>query len=384
MVGRSVTDGVLGYFGYPEAAEDDAEQAVRAGLAVIREVPSIDSRLRGRVGIATGLAIVGGPGVLGEPIEVASRLLALAAPDTLVISASCQRLTGGLFEYEPRPPPAGAFACSERTFRVIGEAPIESRFEALRQRGLTPLFGRAEELALLMCRWEQARSGAGKVILISGEPGIGKSRLIREFRARISEDEYSPLVCSCAPHRQHSAYHPFAEYLERAAGFQHADNDESRHEKLQALLQQSASAPGDTALLADLLSLKTAASIPDLAPRRRRERTIEVLSGHFVTTAKHRPALMVFEDAHWIDPTSREVLDGLVDRVADLPMLLIVTYRPEFVPPWSTRAHVTTVVLNALGRSAAAEMVEQIAGRRHVGGRLWSNRRSGRRGAPVH
>jgi class 3 adenylate cyclase len=192
MVARSVNDGVLGYFGYPEAAEDDAEQAVRAGLAVIREVPSVDDRLRARVGIATGLAIAGGPGVLGEPIEVASRLLALAAPDTLVISASCQRLTGGLFEYEPLP--AGGFTCSEHGFRVIGEAPVESRFEALHQCGLTPLFGRAEELTLLMRRWDQAGMGAGKVILISGEAGIGKSRIIREFGARVSEDECFPLV----------------------------------------------------------------------------------------------------------------------------------------------------------------------------------------------
>ncbi len=302
MVARSVNDGVLGYFGYPEAAEDDAEQAVRAGLAVLREVPSLDDRLRARVGIATGLAIVGGPGLLGEPMEVATRLLALAAPDTLVISGSCQRLTGGLFEYEPLP--AGGFTCSEHGFRVIGEAPVESRFEALRQCGLTPLFGRAEELTLLMRRWDQAGMGAGKVILISGEAGIGKSRMVREFRARVSEDECFPLVFSCAPHREHSAYYPFAEYLERAAGFGHADSDASRREKLRTLLQQSDTAPDDVALLADLLSLKTMASVPDLTPRRRRELTMEALVGYLVAATKHRAALMVFEDAHWIDPTS--------------------------------------------------------------------------------
>jgi predicted ATPase len=224
------------------------------------------------------------------------------------------------------------------------------------------LFGRAEELALLLRRWEQARSGSGKVILISGEPGIGKSRLTREFRGRISEDECSPLVFSCAPHRQHSAYYPIAEYLERAAGFRHTDNDTSRWEKLQTLLQRSGTIPDDIALLVDLLSLKTTASVPDLTPRRRRELTMEALVGPMVSAGKHRPALTVFEDVHWIDPTSREVLDRLIDRIADLPMLLIVTYRPEFVPPWSTWPHVTTVVLNALDRSAAADMVERIAG----------------------
>ncbi len=368
-VPRMLNDDVLAYFGYPDADEHDAERAVRAGLAVSRavagEIVARDASLHARIGIASGPVVIGDAGgdlplALGEAADLARELAARAGPDGVLISAGCRQLTRGLFEYGsqeggPREGRAGAF-------RVIGERAVESRFAALSEAGATPLVGREEELALLLRRWEQAREGSGRVVLMQGEAGIGKSRLVSALRARIAGMAHAPLVCSCAPHRQDSAYHPFTDYLERAAGSGRGDDDARRLRKLEALLRRNGADSEAITLIADLLSVKTTLPGLELTPRRRRERTAEALLGQLAAVAARLPVLLIFEDAHWIDPTSREVLDALVDRVAGLAVLLIVTFRPEFIPPWTSLAHASTIVLNGLDRCEAETMIGALGG----------------------
>jgi class 3 adenylate cyclase len=370
VTAKFMNDAVLAYFGYPRATEHDAERAIRTGLATIEAVAQLDSRLHCRIGLATGLVVLsnltsdtsGAPSVLGEAPDLAARLLALAAPDTVVISEGCHRLTRGVFDYKTLPLPGDGSGRSVPAFQVIGEAAIESRFEALHDRGLTPLVGREDELVLLTRRWQQAQGGAGKVVLIAGEPGFGKSRLVREFRCRLVEGTYTPLTCSCAPHRQDSAYFPFMDHLTRAAGFARSDGGAVRLGKLEALLQRTGLGLDAIGLFADLLSVPTGGPALNLSPRQRRARTEDALVGQVGAIAARQPVLLVFEDVHWIDPTSLDVLDALVDRVTGLPVLLLITYRLEFVPHWTSRAHATTIILNGFDRFEAAEMVEQIAG----------------------
>ena len=370
-VSRMLNDDVLAYFGYPEADEHDAEQAIRAGLAVSREVArevvGFDERLHTRIGIASGPVVIGDvggevgedvPAALGEAADLAEELVALAGPDAVVVSPGCQGLARGLFEYTAQAAPAGG----PRAFRVIGERAAESRFAALREADTTPLVGREEEIAVLLRRWEQAREGSGRVVLMAGEAGIGKSRLVSELRNRIADMPHAPFVCSCAPHRRDSAYHPFTDYLERVTGFGRGDDDARRFRKLEALLRRSAAGEEAITLIADLLSVKTMVPGVDLTPRRRRERTSEALIGQVVAVAARLPVLLILEDVHWIDPSSREVLDALIDRVVELPVLLIVTFRPEFAAPWASRAHASTIVLNGLDRREAETMIEQVGG----------------------
>jgi class 3 adenylate cyclase len=308
FVAKYMGDGALIYFGYPQAHEDDAERAVRAGLAVIEAVGRLPARedLRVRLGIATGLAVVGDligecaaqeRGVVGETPNLAARLQALAVPNTLVIAESTRRQIGGLFDLADLGPQALAgFAEPQPAWRVIGESGVLSRFEALRS-GETPLVGRDEEVELLLRRWQQAKSGEGRVVLISGEPGIGKSRLTAALSEHIGTEPHTRLRYFCSPHHQDSALYPFITQLERAAGFARDDTVEERLGKLRALLAPGVRDDDDIALLSELLSLPSSAADLNLSPQRKREKLFEALLSQLQAEAGRRPVLMVFEDA---------------------------------------------------------------------------------------
>src|SRR6516165_4192030 len=374
FVAKYMGDGVLIYFGYPQAHEDDAERAVRAGLAVIEAVGRLPAQedLRLRIGIATGLAVVGDligagaaqeRGVVGETPNLAARLQALAPPGTMVVADSTRRQLGALFEIEDLgPQPLAGFAEPQPAWRVVGESAILSRFEALRS-GTTPLVGRDEELDLLTRRWQQAKSGEGRVVLLSGEPGIGKSRLTAALSQHIETEPHTRIRYFCSPHDQDSALYPFIGQLERAAGFARDDTATMKLDKLEALLGDGAE-PGDLSLIAEMLSLAGSERFPplDLSPQRKKARTLAALLRQLQALARLQPVLMIFEDLHWIDPTSREVLDLTVEKIAGLPVLLVVTYRPEFQPPWVGGSQVTVIALNRLGRNEGATLVHRLAG----------------------
>jgi len=300
---------------------------LRAVLAVIEAVARLPARedLRVRLGIATGLAVVGDligegaaqeRGVVGETPNLAARLQALATPNTLVIGEATRRQIGELFDLEDLgPQKLAGFAEPQRAWRVLGESGEVSRFEALRS-GETPLVGRDEEIELLGRRWVQAKNGEGRVVLISGEPGIGKSRLTAALSAHIESEPHTRLRYFCSPHNQDSALYPFIAQFEHAAGFSGEDTADAKLGKLRALLAPGPRDDDDFALLSELLSLPSFGANLNLSLQRKREKLLAALLNQLEAEARHRPVLMVFEDAHWVDPTSREVLDLSVDRGA--------------------------------------------------------------------
>jgi class 3 adenylate cyclase/predicted ATPase len=379
FVAKYMGDGVLVYFGYPRAHEDDAERAVRAGLGVVDAVGRLDLKsveLQARVGIATGLVVVGdliGEGsaqeqsVVGETPNLAARLQALAAPDTVVIAAGTRRLVGALFECRD----LGAIevkgiAEPVPAWQVLRPSAVASRFEALRGSALTRLVGRDEEIDLLLRRWARAKAGDGQVVLVSGEPGIGKSRITAALAERLHAEPHIRLRYFCSPYYQDSALYPFIDQLGRASGFTRDDPPAAKLEKLATLLARAAPPEEDVALLADLMSLPASERhpLPNFSPQRKKEKTLEALIRQLEGLARRQPVVMVFEDAHWIDPTSRELLDLTVERVRSLPELLIVTFRPEFQPPWIGQPQVMMLALNRLDRRDRTTLVEQIAGAR--------------------
>jgi class 3 adenylate cyclase len=377
FVAKYMGDGILVYFGYPRAHEDDAERTIRAGLDVVDAVGRLDVKsvnLQARVGIATGLVVVGdliGEGsaqeqsVVGETPNLAARLQGLAEPDAVVIAAGTRRLVGDLFEYRDLGVvEVKGIAAPVPAWQVLRPSVVASRFEALRGSALTRLIGRDEEIDLLLRRWARAKVGDGQVVLISGEPGLGKSRIAAALEERLQAEPHLRLRYFCSPYHQDSALHPFIGQLGRAAGFTRDDMPAAKLEKLEALLARAAAPDEDVAFLADLLSVPASDRhpLPNLSPQRKKERTIEALMRQLEGLAARKPVVMVFEDAHWIDPTSRELLDLTIERVRSLPVLLIVTFRPEFQPPWTGQPQVSMLALNRLGRRDRTALVEQIAG----------------------
>ena len=378
FVAKYMGDGVLVFFGYPQAHEDDAERAVRAGLELIAAVGALKTHapLQTRIGIATGLVVVGdliGSGasqeqaIVGETPNLAARLQGLAEPNSVVIADSTRKLVGNLFEFED----LGAkdlkgIGGPAQAWAAIRLSSVESRFEAMHASGLTELVGREEELQLILRRWDKAKGGEGRVVLLSGEPGIGKSRLTAAVMERLAAEQHIPLRYYCSPQATASAFFPIIGHLQRAAGFLHDDTPQTKLNKLDALLAQTAAAKQDGALLAELLSLPNDGRYPavDLPPQQRRQKTLAALDAQLEGLSRRSPVLMVLEDAHWADPTSLEAFGRAVDWITRSRALLIVTYRPEFVPPWTGQPQVTSLTLSRLTKRDIGAMIERIAGNR--------------------
>jgi predicted ATPase/class 3 adenylate cyclase len=376
FVAKYMGDGVLVYFGYPQAHEDDAERAVRAGLELVAAVSGLKTHaaLQTRVGIATGLVIVGdliGSGaaqeqaVVGETPNLAARLQGIAEPDSVVIADDTRKLLGNLFELED----LGAKDLKGiiepvRAWVALRPSSVDSRFEGLHGSALTELVGRKEELELLLQRWSKAKSGRGQVVLLSGEAGIGKSRLTAALLERLASEPHTRLRYFCSPQHTDSAFFPIIRQMERAAAFTHTDTGPAKLDKLDGVLALASTSKHDVALFADLLSLPNDGRYPalELTPQERRQQTLEALTTQMQALSRQNPVVMIFEDVHWTDPTSLEAFGRAVDRLRILRVLLIVTFRPEFEPPWIGRPHVTALTLNRFGEREIAAMIDGVTG----------------------
>jgi predicted ATPase/class 3 adenylate cyclase len=386
FIARYMGDGMLVYFGYPQAHEDDAERAVRTALAIVRSMAELnagigarhDLMLAVRVGVATGPVVVGdivGEGaaeeaaVVGETPNLAARLQGVAEPNHVVIASTTRRLLGALFEYDnlgthelkgiAQPVPA---------WWVVCESDIDSRYEAKRVSGRLPLVGRQEEMGLLIRSWEAAKHGHGQVVLIQGEAGIGKSRLLEALREHVAGEDYLWAAVRCSPYHTNSTLYPVIERLKRAVGWKAEDGVEKKIEKLEASLQeQSLPLEEVMPLYAELLSLP----LPeqryeplDLNPKQKREATLDALAGWLLDVAERAPVLHVWEDLHWADPTTLELLGLYIEQSPTVSMLNVLTYRPQFVPPWTMHSHMTPITLNRLERPEVEALIEhQAAGK---------------------
>jgi len=405
-IAQYLGDGLLVYFGYPVAHEDDAARAVRAGLEIIRAVQRLvpsplavegqgegvvgattgsafrspdavagRSPLQVRIGIHTGVVVVGEMGggakreqlALGDTPNIAARVQGLAAPDSVVVSAATQRLVAGLFECQDLGPQTlKGISAPVSVYQVRGEGAAQSRFEAAVHKGLTPLVGRAEELALLGQRWEQAKAGEGQVVLLSGEPGIGKSRLVQELKERLAPEGATHIEFRCSSYHQNSALYPIIDYLQRRLQFTRDDPPETKLKKLEdarvGAVREPPLPPDTIPLLAALLSLPHPESYPPItvSPQKQKEKTHAALVAWLVEEAERQPVYNTWEDLHWADPSTLEVLTLVLDQVPTTRLLALLTFRPEFMPPWGNRSHLSQLTLSRLGRPHVETMVEQV------------------------
>ncbi|MCZ6860794.1 MAG: AAA family ATPase [Alphaproteobacteria bacterium] len=378
-VAKYLGDGVLAYFGWPRAYEDQAERAVRAGLDAVLAVNDVhvgDERaLEARVGIATGQVVVGdlvgesgrdAEAVTGETPNLAARLQGVAKPGQVVVGEATYRLVGQAFRLDDLGSlELKGFDDAVMAWAITGEVVAESRFEAAHGARLTRLVGREAELRLLLDRWELAAGGEGQAMLIAGEAGIGKSRLMQGLRDSVRDSVHIPIRYQCSPYHTNSALYPTIEQLERACGFAPDDAGEKKLDKLEALLREAGDdLASDVPLFAGLLSLPYEArhGALALAPQQIKERLLEALLTHLLRLAERSPVLFLFEDAHWIDPTSQELLERIIGRLQEARVLLIITHRPEWHSPFGGHNHVTSLQLNRLGKAQGAEIVRTIAG----------------------
>jgi class 3 adenylate cyclase len=371
-VAQYLGDGVMIYFGWPVAHEDDAQRAVRAGLEIVDVIASLEAAtaLEVRVGIATGLVVVGESGAeselaVGETPNVAARVQALADSGTVAIAQSTRHLVGGAFALEEM----GAQALkgigeAVTVWRVSGKVVSASRFESQATGSLTPFVGREHETGILLERWGQVKDGEGQVVLLSGEPGIGKSRMVQVLNERLSEEPLTRIRYQCSPYYTNSAFYPLITQIERASGFAREDTPEQKLDKLEATLAQgtddvAAQAP----FIAGILSLPLDRYPPlALPPQKQKELAIAAFADQVVGLAAQHPVLMIFEDAHWIDPTTLEAIGAVIERIEHAQVLLLITYRPEFEPPWSGHGHIATLALTRLSRRHGQAMVGKVTG----------------------
>lgn len=383
VIARYMGDGVLVYFGYPQAYEDDTEQAVHAGLGLVDAIPKLktefEAKLQVCVGIATGTVVVGDllmteqgvreHAVVGDTPNLAARLQTVAQPGTAVVCPNTRRMTEGYFEYHD----LGATALkgwSEPIYvwQALRPTGAKSRFEAQHQKKIMAPLGRDEEIDLLMRRWRSAKQGDGRAVLLTGEPGIGKSHIVLALGDMLKSEPHTTLTYYCSSHHTNSALFPYIGQLEFAAGFERNDSPAVKCAKLEALLDGDAEDGNTIALLGNLLSLPGDARhrLPEMSPQRQKEATLAALSGQLDRLAARQPVLMIFEDVHWIDPTSLELLAQTVERLPGLRALVLMTARPEFTPPWPGHAHVSTLPLTRLGRQDGAALVERVTGGKHL------------------
>jgi AAA ATPase domain/Adenylate and Guanylate cyclase catalytic domain len=356
-------------------------------VASVGDLKTTHAPLQIRVGIATGLVVVGHligsgeeqeRGIIGETPNLAARLQGIAEPNTVVIAEITRKLLGNLFDLQDlSAQDLKGIGSPVRAWAVLRPASIESRFEALHGSGLTELVGREEELELLLRRWSKAKTGEGQVVLISGEAGIGKSRLTATLLERLAIEPHTRLRYFCSPQHTDSALYPIIGQMERAAGLAHGDSAQVKLDKLGALLAQTSTSIQDMSLFADMLSVPNDGRYPalDMTSEQRRQKTLEALGSQMEALSRTEPVLMILEDAHWADPTSLEAFSRVVDHLRNLRVLLIVTFRPEFDPPWIGRPYVTALTLNRLAQRD-----------RNFGTSICGDRREPARatGAPLH
>jgi class 3 adenylate cyclase len=374
-------DGVLAYFGWPQAYEDQAERAVRSGLDAVAAMAGIEqengTQLRARVGIATGEVVIGdiigeasaqSEAVVGETPNLAARLQTVAEPDQVIIGATTHRLVGDLFDYRDLGPKfLKGIAKPVPVWQVLSARAAESRFEAAHAGKLTGLVGREHELGLLLERWMLAKGGEGQVVLLSGEAGIGKSRMVLALRDQLRDQPHYRLRYQCSPYHSNSAFYPVIQRLERAARFSAGDDSDAKLDKLEKLLELAADDIQAIApLFATLLSLpgEDRYGALDLTPQQRREQLVETMIEQLLALSRQRPVLFVLEDAHWIDPTTEYLLGEIMPLIADASVFMLITYRPNYAPPWASHAHLTSIVLNRLGREQGTAIVRAVGGAR--------------------
>jgi class 3 adenylate cyclase/tetratricopeptide (TPR) repeat protein len=381
-IARYVGDGLLVYFGYPKAHEDDAQRGVRAGLDIVEAIHDLETEITNpnvnlavRIGITTGLVVAGDIGsgerveekaIVGETPNLAARLQALAQPDTVVIGASTHRLVEGLFDCDN----LGSrhlkgISQAVTAYRVRAASGARSRFEAAARRGLTPLVGREEEINLLLKRWQQAKDGEGQTVLLSGEAGSGKSRIVRGFREHLGDEPHSGVLYYCSPYHQHSAFYPAIDQLGRGLRLDKHDTLNQKLDKLDTVLRKVGLPVTDFgAAFASFLSLPASKRYPPLTigPDDRKKRMLEAIIALINAMTSQQPVLMVVEDVQWIDPSTLELVSLLIDQLRSARFLVLVTFRPEFEPSWSDYAHVTALRLNRLSQKECARMVTKVIG----------------------
>jgi predicted ATPase/class 3 adenylate cyclase len=380
-VAKLLGDGVLAYFGWPHAYEDQAERAVRAGLAAARAVSNIelepDRKLQSRIGIATGRVVVGdligeavsdAEAVIGETPNLAARLQGAAAPNQIVVDGATHRLVGKVFLTSSIGPlNLKGFNTPVQVWNVTGEASVESRFEASRSDSPSDFVGREHELGLLLERWDLAKAGEGQIVLVSGEAGIGKSRLVQALRDAVEDQQHFRLRYQCSPHHVNSAFYPIIQRLTRAAGLSPSDTANIKLDKLESLLRMSRTGSGAAIpLFAALLTVPLDGRYdePELTPQQLREETIEALIQQVVALSQLRPVLYVVEDVHWIDPTTETLIGKTMAQTANAAVLMVITQRPEYMAPWKDQTHLSSLALTRLGSEQVSQMVQAVGGKR--------------------